>query len=65
MPDYTNVVKNNSVIILKRELGTLTCKDLLLDPLFERDNIGGLLFVAPLPARRLFNSEGLLAQMKA
>ncbi|CAH1980028.1 unnamed protein product [Acanthoscelides obtectus] len=42
-----------------------TCSDLLLDPLFDLDNIGGLLFVAPRPASRLLSKEGLLAQMKA
>ena len=29
------------------------------------DKWGALRFVAPLPARRLFNKDGLLAQMKA
>lgn len=42
-----------------------TCSDRLLDPLFDLDNIGGLRFVAPRPASKLFNKEGLLAQMKA
>lgn len=40
-------------------------RDLLLDPLLDLDNNGGLLLVAPRPANRLFNKEGLRAHMKA
>ena len=29
------------------------------------DNMGGLLFVAPLPANKLFSNDGLLAHIKA
>lgn len=43
----------------------LTCNDLRLDPLFDLDNIGGLRFVAPRPASKLFNNDGLLAQINA
>lgn len=41
------------------------CKDLLDDPEFDLDNIGGRRFVAPRPANKLFNNEGDLAQMNA
>lgn len=36
-----------------------------LEPLLERDNIGGRRLVAPRPANRLLSSDGDLAQMKA
>lgn len=36
-----------------------------LEPLFERDNRGGLLFVAPRPANKLFNNDGERAHIKA
>lgn len=42
-----------------------TWSDRLLDPLFDRDKSGGLRFVAPRPASKLFNNEGLRAQMNA
>lgn len=42
-----------------------TCKDRLLDPLLDLDNIGGLRLVAPLPASKLLSKDGLRAQMKA
>lgn len=41
------------------------CMDRLLEPLFDRESSGGLLFVAPRPASKLFNKEGLRAQIKA
>lgn len=39
--------------------------DLRLDPLFDRDNNGGRLFVAPRPANKLFNNDGDRAQINA
>jgi hypothetical protein len=42
-----------------------TCIERRLDPLFERDNSGGRLFVAPRPANKLFNNDGERAQMNA
>lgn len=46
-------------------LNKRTWRDLLLEPLFDLDSIGGLLFVAPLPASRLFSNDGLLAHINA
>lgn len=43
----------------------ITCIERRLDPLFERDNNGGLRFVAPRPASKLFNKDGERAQMNA
>lgn len=43
----------------------LTCIERRLEPLFERDNMGGRRFVAPRPANKLFNNEGERAQMNA
>jgi len=36
-----------------------------LEPLLDRDSIGGRRLVAPRPASRLLSSEGERAQMKA
>lgn len=43
----------------------LICNERLLEPLLERDNIGGLLLVAPLPANKLLSNEGERAQINA
>lgn len=43
----------------------LTCIERRLEPLFERDNIGGRRLVAPRPANKLLSNEGERAQMKA
>ena len=37
----------------------------LLEPELERESMGGLRLVAPRPASKLFNNEGLRAHMKA
>lgn len=41
------------------------CIERRLEPLFERDRIGGLRFVAPRPASKLLSSDGDRAQMNA
>lgn len=41
------------------------CKDRRLEPLLERDSNNGRRFVAPRPANKLFNNDGLRAQMNA
>lgn len=41
------------------------CSERLLEPLFDLDSNGGLLFVAPRPANRLFSKDGLRAQINA
>lgn len=57
----------NKIIVINsfKKNKILTCIERRLDPLFERDNRGGLLFVAPLPASKLFNNDGDRAHIKA
>lgn len=43
----------------------LTCIERRLEPLLERDNMGGLRFVAPRPANKLLSNDGERAQMNA
>jgi len=61
-------IKFCKLLVTKLTGGTFslqTCIERRLDPLFERDNNGGRLFVAPRPASKLFNNDGERAQMNA
>lgn len=65
---YTNYVSSHTHQNFNTDrkiLLRLTCKDRLLDPLLDLDSIGGLLFVAPRPANKLFSKDGLRAHIKA